>query len=408
MENKSENVSESLSERNDIKQYEREQKRHKRLMTLTIVTCTIAAIVLFVFILNSVINKYYTEFEVLTATPRKDSNSVQYKEYDKGVLKFSRDGAAGIDAEGNILWNGSYDMNNPQADVCGDYVVIGDIGGKEWYIYNGTDSGTKYEETLSIVQVQVSRQGIVAVMLEDKDSNEIHIYNPYGDSQKLLAEIPTNVSEDGYPMDISISDDGKKLVTTYFGVNQGVGESRVSFYNFDEIGKDKVNRIVGGVEFGETLVHNVEFIDNNTICILTENGFALYTMEELPEEIITEVFEKKIKSVAMGSNGVSFVLDSEEEGKQEFVLYNLTGKKMLTKMIDYEYETLSMVGNEIVFLSDLEGIILRDTGSEKFHYTFFKRMEYIFGTNEKNTYIFVDEANIEKVKLIGATRDGNN
>lgn len=403
-----EQKSESLSERNDVKLYQREQERHKKRITFAIATSIVAAIALFVGILNVVVNKYYTEFEVLAATPRKDSNSVQYKEYEEGVLKFSRDGAAGIDAKGNILWNGSYDMNNPQADVCGKYVVIGDVGGKEWYIYNGKDSGTRFEETLSVVQVQVSQQGIVAVMLEDKDSNEVHIYNPYGDAQKLLAEIPTNVKEDGYPMDISISDDGKKLVTAYFFVNEGVGESHVSFYNFDEVGEDKVNRIVGGVDYGEILVHNVEFINNNTICILKEDGFALYSMEELPEEIVTETMEPEIKSAVLGSNGIGFVLDSEEEGWQEFVLYTLTGKKMLSKKIDYEYETVSMMGDEIVFLSDLEGIILRNTGSEKFHYRFFKRMEYIFGTKEKNTYIFVDEANIEKVKLIGATRDGNN
>ena len=403
-----EQKSKSLSERSDVKLYEREQGRHKKRIIFAIAMCIVAAIALFVGILNVVVNKYYTEFEVLAATPRKDSNSVQYKEYAEGVLKFSRDGAAGIDAKGNILWNGSYDMNNPQADVCGKYVVIGDVGGKEWYIYNGKDSGTRFEETLSVVQVQVSQQGIVAVMLEDKDSNEVHIYNPYGDTQKLLAEIPTNVKEDGYPLDISISDDGKKLVTAYFFVNEGVGESHVSFYNFDEVGEDKVNRIVGGVDYGETLVHNVEFIDNNTVCILKEDGFALYSMEELPEEIVTETIEAKIKSAVLGSSGIGFVLDSEEEGWQEFVLYTLAGKKMLSKKIDYEYETVSMIGDEIVFLSDLEGIILRNTGSEKFHYRFFKRMEYIFGTKEKNTYIFVDEANIEKVKLIGATRDGNN
>ena len=403
-----EQKSKSLSERSDVKLYEREQGRHKKRIIFAIAMCIVAAIALFVGILNVVVNKYYTEFEVLAATPRKDSNSVQYKEYAEGVLKFSRDGAAGIDAKGNILWNGSYDMNNPQADVCGKYVVIGDVGGKEWYIYNGKDSGTRFEETLSVVQVQVSQQGIVAVMLEDKDSNEVHIYNPYGDTQKLLAEIPTNVKEDGYPMDISISDDGKKLVTAYFFVNEGVGESHVSFYNFDEVGEDKVNRIVGGVDYGETLVHNVEFIDNNTVCILKEDGFALYSMEELPEEIVTETIEAKIQSAVLGSSGIGFVLDSEEEGWQEFALYTLAGKKMLSKKIDYEYETVSMIGDEIVFLSDLEGIILRNTGSEKFHYRFFKRMEYIFGTKEKNTYIFVDEANIEKVKLIGATRDGNN
>lgn len=397
---------ESLLERNDNKQYEKEQKRHKRTMVFTVVICTIAAICLFVYILNSIINKYHTDYEVLISNERQDSNSVQYMEYENGILKYSRDGAAGIDADGNILWNGSYDMNNPQADICGKYVVVGDIGGKEWYIYNGSDSGTKYTETLSIVQVQVSQQGVVAVVLEDKDSNEIHIYNPYDTNQSLLAKIPTNVVEDGYPMDISISEDGRKLVTSYFYINDGAGESRVSFYNFDEVGQDKVNRIVGGVEFGEILVHKVEFLNNNTVCILTENGFALYSMEELPEELLTETFEKEIKSVMLGEADIGFVLEEyEEEGTMELNLYNFSGKKTLTKQIAYEYDKVFMAGEDIVFLSDLEGIIVRNSGSEKFHYNFSKRMDYIFPTSEKNTYIFIDEINIEKIKLTGATRD---
>ncbi len=400
---------ESLLERNDNKQYEREKKKHKRTMLFTVVICTIAAISLFVYILNSIVNKYYTSYEVLISNERQDSNSVRYEEYENGILKYSRDGAAGMDANGNILWNGSYDMNNPQADSCGNYVVIGDIGGKEWYVYNGTNSGTKYEETLSIVQVQVSRQGIVAVVLEDKDSNEIHIYNPYDSSEPLLANIPTNVSEDGYPMDISISEDGKKVVTSYFRVADGVAESRVSFYNFDEVGQDKVNRIVGGAEFEETLVHKVEFINNEIVCILKEDGFALYSMTELPEEILTETFEKEIKSAILSQNTIGFILDGYEEGgSKELVLYNLSGRKTLTKQISYEYDRVYMSGEEIVFLSDLEGVILRDTGSEKFHYNFPKRIDYIFTTNEKNTYIFIDEINIEKIKLTGVTRDDNN
>ncbi len=400
---------ESLLERSDNKQYEREQKKHKTMMIVIVVISTIAAISLFVYILNSIVNKYHTSYEVLLSNERKDSNSVKYQQYEKGILKYSRDGAAGMDMDGNTLWNGSYDMNNPQADICGNYVVIGDIGGKEWYIYNGTNSGTKYEETLSIVQVQVSRQGVVAVVLEDKDSNEIHIYNPFDATKPLLANIPTNVSEDGYPMDITISEDGKKVVTSYFSVMDGVGQSRVSFYNFDEVGQDKVNRIVGGEEFGNTLVHKVEFINSEVVCILTENGFSLYSMIELPEKIASETFKKEIKSAMLSSDTIGFVLNGGgEEEQKELVLYNLNGKKTLTKQINYVYDKAYLSGEDIIFLSDLEGIILRNTGSEKFHSKFSKRMDYIFTANEKNTYIFIDEGNIEKIKLTGGTPDGNN
>ena len=398
---------ESLLGRNDNKQYEKEQKKHKIWVAVMVSICIVTAISIFAYILNSIVNKHYTSYEVLLSNERKDSNNVEYQQHEKGILKYSRDGATGIDINGNILWNGSYDMNNPQADICGNYIVIADIGGKEWYIYNGTNSGTKYEETLSIVQIQVSRQGVVAVVLEDKDSNEIHIYNPYDTNQPLLANIPTNVSEDGYPMDISISKDGKKIVTSYFSVVDGVGQSRVCFYNFDEVGQDKVNRIVGGEEFGNTLVHKVEFINNEVVCILTENGFTLYSMVELPEQIASESFEKEIKSVMLGSDTIGFVLNGLEEEKKELVLYNLNGKKTLTKKIDYKYDKVYISGEEIIFLSDLEGIILRNTGSEKLHSKFSKRMDYVFKVDEKNTYIFINETNIEKIKLTGGTPDDN-
>lgn len=119
----------------------------------------------------------------------------------------------GIGSDGTALWNGSYEMANPMVDVCGTYVAVADQGGKEVYVYNGSDDGTVLEMPLPVTMIKVASQGVVAVVLEDSGSNVVSLYNPYSSDEKLLVEVPSNVSEDGYPIDIALSADAKSLVT---------------------------------------------------------------------------------------------------------------------------------------------------------------------------------------------------
>ena len=52
--------------------------------------------------------------------------------YQNGVLRYSRDGAAAVDRDGNEMWNGSYDMENPALDICEKYAVVADIQGSPY------------------------------------------------------------------------------------------------------------------------------------------------------------------------------------------------------------------------------------------------------------------------------------
>ncbi|MFA9465153.1 MAG: DUF5711 family protein [Velocimicrobium sp.] len=385
---------ESLSQRNHSKRVNREKRKHKVTMAFTVTLCTIAAIALFAYIINGFINKVYYSYKVLASYERQDSNSVQYKVYQGKILKYSRDGASGITLNDGILWNGSYEMNNPVAKTCGDYVVIGDVGGKEAYVYNGTDSGTPIEETLPIIQVDVAKQGVIAVALEDTESNEIHIYNPYDSGNTLLFKIPTNVGEDGYPVDISLSEDGQKLVTSYLGINNGVMQNKVTFYNFGEVGETKTNFIVGGLDMGQELCPDVEFVNNDTICLYGEQGFMLYSMQEIPDQVCKIAFDNTIKNAMSNRKYIGFVLDDNT-----LVVYDLTGKKVLEQNIDYEYDEVYFSENEIIFTSDLSCRLMRFNGEVKWDYTFNKNIAYLLPAKEKNQYIIIDDVNIEKVKL---------
>ena len=70
--------------------------------------------------------------------------------------------------------------------------------------------------------------------------------------------------EIGYPLDISLSPDGTMLTGSYMYIEDGTLRSRVAFYNFSEVGKNALNRFVGGFHdiYKESIVPRVQYLDD--------------------------------------------------------------------------------------------------------------------------------------------------
>lgn len=345
----------------------------------------------------------YTGIEVISSSQRQDSNTVQYIQYGTNVIKYSRDGASALKPDGTVIWNGSYDMKNPAADVCGEYAAVADIGGKEVYVYNGSDSGTLVETLYPILQMKVASQGVVAVLMEDTDSNIISLYNPYDSANPVIYDVPTNVSTDGFPVSIAISPDGKKLATNYVNVNNGVVESRLTFYNFDEYGKNIIDHIVSGKEYGQELIGKIEYISNDTACVFTEHGFSVFKGTQIPEEQYSVTLEEEIRSVAVGPDYVGLITgnkDAEKDGRYRIRLYSLGSEKtILDTATSFEYETVQANGDELIFMAGSECRIINRRGKEVFSYQFESAVANLYGLEQKNRYLLITDTGLEVIRL---------
>ena len=65
--------------------------------------------------------------------------STSYAQMGDYLLKFTGDGAALLGENGKSIWNQSFDMSNPAADVCGSTAVVYDEQGTNMVMVN--DSG---------------------------------------------------------------------------------------------------------------------------------------------------------------------------------------------------------------------------------------------------------------------------
>lgn len=376
------------------------ERRVKKLRVAVGIVIAALAVMFCMISYYQYVNGIYTDYEVLREYEKGDSGNANYIAYKDRILKYSKDGASVIDRNGKSVWNGSYDMKNPSVSICGDYAAIADIGGKEIYIFDGRDSGKELKVLNPIIQIDVGGQGVVAVAMENGDSSLIDIYDPYQTGDTLRVEIPTMVNEDGFPVDIALSNDGQKLVTAFIDISDGVLENKVTFYNFDEVGQNDINRQTGMVNMEDVLVSKVDFLNNDLICLYTEQGFSLYSMKQKQEKIADIIWEESIRSVMSSEQYIGVVLEEYSGAdKYHLAVYNLRGKKVLDKEIGFDYDKVQITNTDVIFSSELECNIIRLNGRKKFEKTFDQSVEAVLPFDGNKKYYIINDYSVQQIQL---------
>ena len=313
------------------------------------------------------------------------------------MLKYSNDGITVMDEKGNDVWSAGYNMKNPCVATRGEYVAVADIGNKQLIIYDGKGNGDEVEILYPISMVDVSAQGIAVVVLDDNMVNYIRIC----DGSNIYSEIKTRIAVDGYPLSVAVSDDSRKLVTSYVAVGDNESENYLTFYNFGEVGKSYNNKIVRAETLEDEVAAMIKFVSNDDVVVFTDSRIKTYRMKETPEEtFVSDKFQYNIKSVVSSEERVGVVLDNYKEGAKQLLVYTLDGEEEVNMVLEDEYKDIYISKKEVVMLGDLSVKIINGNGKEKFKKTFEEKIDYFLPYNNKDKYILVDENSIELIKLI--------
>lgn len=367
---------------------------------IKVVVVVIAAIVIAAGCIFFV-NTNYNDYEVVEETGVKNASIVDYVPYQNSLLKFSRDGAVYVDEKGESVWNETFAMKMPAADVSGEYAAIADLNGNDVYVFNKEGKVSSTTMPYKICDIAVAGQGEFAVILEGEKENYINIYDKNGEQ---ISEIQTTIDKSGYPMDIDLSEDGEKLFSTYLYLDGANAKNGLAAYNFGAVGQNEnADRLMGGYQLEDMIVPKVEFLDNNTICAFGDTQFIIYTMKEKPSQKAVIVFEEEVQSVIYNSDYIGVVLPNKSDGKNAapyiLELYNTSGRKVMTQEIDFAYENVRMSKDEIVFTGGTECRIYTIKGDLKFSYVFQKNVKDMVPTGYSRRYIVLYDNGSEVIKL---------
>lgn len=387
----------NVEEGQSLKDYGNRKKRYKkRRRAIISAVLLLIAIIGGIYLLN-LYNRSYQSCTVMNTIDISGENAVGYFSYGNAMVKYSKNGVQAIDKDGSALWNGSYELQEPITDTCGKYVVVAGKGSREIHIFNQKGEVGTIPTDYNIQKVEIANQGVVAVMMEDDNTNYINLYDV--DGTELTAK-ETHTNNEGYPLDFSLSDDGKRLVTSYVSYSGGVLADKVAFYNFGEVGQNLKDRCTGGYIFDNgILAPRVVFVNNDTVCVFKENGFTLYSMKEIQSEIATQNVEGQIKSIFYNNDYVGMVLQTDGTSAKHIVMYDLKGKKVLDKALDFDYEKIYMTSDEIIMYDNMSCLIMKLNGKTKFRYTFDKNIDAIYPINNFDRYFLASGNTLSEIQL---------
>ncbi len=371
--------------------------QHRLVIFYRISLAIITLVVLCLVIYMNYESMVYTGYDVVTESERSDADNATYRMVDGKVLKYSQDGAEAFDGENQGLWNVTYEMQNPNVAICKDYVAIGDYKGNRIYVMNAEGEKGEIETKLPITNFCISAQGIVAAVLDDGDNSKICVYSKEGEELLL---IKCTMNQSGYPIDLSLSDDGIKLIVSYMRIENGNLISSVAFYNFGEVGQNETDRFTGGYDYVDAIVPKVKFINNSTAFALSDGRLVLYKGNQKPVSVFEGLLSEEVQSVFYGQHSVGLVFRTgKSDNKYRIDVYDEDGNISLSKEFNLEYTDIILGKDSIIIYDDSECKIYDLKGTCKYEGIFDKPALLLVPTESRTKYVLVNRETIQTIKL---------
>ena len=386
----------TISKKSNNMDYHKKLALHKRknvmrmLITLAIIAAAAAAVIVFIQ------RRTFHSYKVVSSSDQEDTASTKYMELGDNILRYRGEGASLVDTELQTLWEVDYEMQSPVVDVCDGTAVIADQGGTSMVIVDEEGQTGSVTTSYNIVKARVAKQGVVAAILDGGEDTWINFYAADG---SMIAENQTRVDEPGYPLDLSVSEDGLLIMVTYQFVEGSSTKSYVAFYNFGTVGQNKVDNIVSGFTYDDVVIPQVAYLDKDTAVAFRDDGFSIYIGKQIPKEAANVKVKQEIVSTFYDENNIGLVFKSNGDSKYTMKVYNTSGKKKFERSFSIPYTNIRMSNGQVVMNNSSQVCVITDQGAVRYNGTIDEGTINDFFKVGYNRYMLILDTGIDLLKF---------
>lgn len=391
---------EKAARQQDNVDYREKIRAHKLAVVLGSVIGTVVLLTVLILINRMWSRKSFSEFTIIDSAPISVVSSATAQKLGESVLVYSKDGASCMDAKGKAIWNRSYEMQSPIVSVCNTTAAIGDYNGRDIYVVNEEAILGTVHTNLPIRAIAVSDNGVVATVLDDSDVIRIYVYDGNEDTSEPIVQAKATMAKSGYPISVSLSPNGKLMMVSYFYVDSGNMKSSVSFYNFGEVGSNKVDNFVSGFDYSNSVMPYVQFLDNDSSFGISDDRIVFFSGNEIPENVATALLNEKVMGVYYSPSYVGLVfIDSTGEGIYRLDTYSPSGSKLSSIKFNVEYTDIKYTKDQIIIYGSTECQIFTVKGVEKYLGNFDNTVKLLLPGKSAYKYTLITPTELDMVEL---------
>lgn len=402
MENNTRILKEVETDWTELKRKVREHRKRQLKKAAIVAACCVVVFAVF-YIVSQV--KTYSKYKSIDTIERADTSATKFTLFQNKILKYSNDGAIYTDLENNIIWNQSFEMDNPLMAMNDSYVAFADVDGQDIFILNENGLQGIIKTNMSIKKIDIAKRGTVAVLMENQRTSYLALYNIEGEK---LAEGGIHMENSGYPMDIALSDDGEKLAVSILDVASGSVKTTLSFYNFGTIGQNQIDNLVNTYSYAGNVIPQIEYVDDSTMLAFADNGVMLFGGSQVPESFNEVLVSTEIKSIFYDDSYFGLILlDNEVKNGRKMVIYDMNGSEVTSVSLDMGYDDVYFLSNHEICVQNSEQCqIYTLHGVKKFESAFDTDLYFVINRFGVRNYSILVEGSTEKIhcKFLSSTR----
>lgn len=299
--------------------------------------------------------------------------------FGKEFLLCTKDGVKYYTSMGEQKWSDTFSMTSPTLVQEGNFVAVGDMGGKTVRVYNKEGMVYDLQAKGSPVQFSLNENGYLSLITKNDSSYRICVYSRKG---KLLKE-RVEESKGIYPLSSDVSDDGKVFAVSYLDTTDISPIGRVLlFYINAKDGENFTDSMFAAVEKTDEIIPVISYRKNGTLAVISDQG--VYGVGSDGGEFWNYPLENTIDQAALGNKdyivlalgdgvankdgrekGTVCWLDGSGNEKGSFasgesVTYLLAAEKGIVVGNDRDYTGVTYSGNEswnYTAITDLNDLI---------------------------------------------------
>ena len=336
----------------------------KRILSIALVIVTLALL----FSGNLTYNKlYYLAKDVKLAGDYVNSvhdtitynagNSQSFATYREGLVVASREKMSIYSAGGRELFSSNHTYGNPKLVSSERYVLLYDVGGKQFSLYNSFSQVNGAVLDYSIYGASLANTGDFALITKGEKYNSIvRVYKQNGDKYDYNFR-------DGYVTSVSISEDGARLAVALSFAEGSNYRTEIRVYKVGSSDYQMATCTISGIPY------EIKIVEGGNIIAVGKNGINVFSSSmALIGEYLSE---NEIYLYHFGEDNIAIVSSHGARDKTTVLLLNKRGKVEKTHTIDQRALDIALADGYI-FVQHLGG---------------FERISTALGTSEKHDIV---------------------
>lgn len=369
--------------------------RHRLGTAIRILIAVVIVVAVVAILVTQYRNQSYTRLVVSSRGEKESLADNSYLGSDGTIITYSKDGISSTDGTGKVLWNMTYEMQNPIVHQAEGLVAVCDYNGHIIYVINSSGKEYEIDTNLPIRDFSVSKEERVAAIIEDAGNSWVDLFDLNGNK---LVEIKATMSKTGYPLAVTLS--GEVMGVSYFYVDGEKMRDSVTFYNFGGIGENTSDHIVSSYDYVDAVIPILEFIDSENVFALADNRLMFYNGGRKPISSSDNILSESIVGAYYGGGNVGLVFyDVSGEHKYRLDLYGNDGKLLMNYPFDMDFKDILVGNGQVMIYNESRCIVVNNEGTEKYAGDFEDDIICLTTTSSNKKYVAVTRDAIETLSF---------